>query len=102
MPSLQMMSWVGVKNFGFTEKQKNIEQGSRGYPGPGGVLPLISPLILLQLCIDFTSSSCLTKLMELHVSEPVIAQGKKEEISRGAGGMPPRKILKVETKICAI
>ena len=21
-------SWVGVKNFGFTEKQKNIEQGS--------------------------------------------------------------------------
>ena len=30
-------SWVGVKNFGFTEKQKHIEQGSRGYPGPGGV-----------------------------------------------------------------
>ena len=23
--------------FGFTEKQKNIEQESRGYPGPGGV-----------------------------------------------------------------
>ena len=22
------MSWVGVKNFGFTEKQKNIEQRS--------------------------------------------------------------------------
>ena len=21
-------TWVGVKNFGFTEKQKNIEQGS--------------------------------------------------------------------------
>ena len=31
------ISWVGVKNFGFTEKQKNIEQGSGGYPGPGGV-----------------------------------------------------------------
>ena len=30
-------SWVGVKNFGFTEKQKNIKQGSGGYPGPGGV-----------------------------------------------------------------
>ena len=30
-------TWVGVKNFGFTEKQKNIEQGSRGYSGPGGV-----------------------------------------------------------------
>ena len=31
-------AWVGVKIFGFTEKQKkNIEQGSRGYPGPGGV-----------------------------------------------------------------
>ena len=58
---------MGVKNFGFTEKQKNIEHGSRGYPGPGGVLQLISPLILLQLCIDFTSSSCLTKLKELHV-----------------------------------
>ena len=27
---------------------------------------------------------------------------KKEEISRGSGGMLPRKILKVETKICAI
>ena len=82
-------TWVGVKNFGFTEKQKNIEQGSRGYPGPGGVLPLISPLILLQLCIDFTSSSCLTKLKELHVSEPGIAQGKKEEISRGVRGHAP-------------
>ena len=23
-----MFAWVGVKNFGFTEKQKNIEQGS--------------------------------------------------------------------------
>ena len=23
-----LISWVGVKNFGFTEKQKNIEQGS--------------------------------------------------------------------------
>ena len=22
------VAWVGVKNFGFTEKQKNIEQGS--------------------------------------------------------------------------
>ena len=32
-----VFTWVGVKNFGFTEKQKNIEQGSRGYPGPGGV-----------------------------------------------------------------
>ena len=31
------VTWVGVKNFGFTEKQKHIEQGSRGYPGPGGV-----------------------------------------------------------------
>ena len=30
-------AWVAVKNFGFTEKQKNIEQGSRGYSGPGGV-----------------------------------------------------------------
>ena len=25
---LQCMAWVGVKNFGFTEEQKNIEQGS--------------------------------------------------------------------------
>ena len=32
-----IITWVGVKNFGFTEKQKNIEQASRGYPGPGGV-----------------------------------------------------------------
>ena len=23
-----MCAWVGVKNFGFTEEQKNIEQGS--------------------------------------------------------------------------
>ena len=25
---LHVITWVGVKNFGFTEKQKNIEQGS--------------------------------------------------------------------------
>ena len=25
---LVTVAWVGVKNFGFTEKQKNIEQGS--------------------------------------------------------------------------
>ena len=26
--TIQPLPWVGVKNFGFTEKQKNIEQGS--------------------------------------------------------------------------
>ena len=26
--SQETFAWVGVKNFGFTEKQKNIEQGS--------------------------------------------------------------------------
>ena len=26
--NMLLISWVGVKNFGFTEKQKNIEQGS--------------------------------------------------------------------------
>ena len=31
------ITWVEVKNVGFAEKQKNIEQGSRGYSGPGGV-----------------------------------------------------------------
>ena len=41
-------------------------------------------------------------------TEPGIANEKKEEISKGSRGMPtppsplPRKILKVETKICAI
>ena len=25
---MYVCAWVGVKNFGFTEKQKNIEQGS--------------------------------------------------------------------------
>ena len=27
-PSILYIAWMGVKNFGFTEKQKNIEQGS--------------------------------------------------------------------------
>ena len=96
------LSWVGVKNFGFTEKQKNIEQGSRGYPGPGGVLPLISPLILLQLCIDFTRSSVSLSWRNSMFQRLELLKEKKRKFLGGSGGMLPRKILKVETKICAI
>ena len=36
------------------------------------------------------------------VAEPGIANGKKEEISKGSRGMLPQTILKVKTKTCAI
>ena len=49
------MPWVGVKNFGFTEKQKkNIEQGS-------------TKLKELHVCIMVVQKKMAAKLKELHV-----------------------------------
>ena len=51
---MMMMTWVGVKNFGFTEKQKNIEQGS-------------TKLKELHVCIMRVQKKMAAKLKELHV-----------------------------------
>ena len=48
------ITWVGVKKFGFTEKQKNIEQGS-------------TKLKKLHVCIVRVQKKMAAKLKELHV-----------------------------------
>ena len=68
---------------------------------PGGHLFLPSYHTYYYFVFYFCSSML---VWYLRLSEPGIANEKKEEISRGGLGTcpKPRKILKVETKICAI
>ena len=54
---------------------------------------------VMSLCV---ANMCVfNECVHVH-AEPGITKEKKEEISRGHGGMLPWKILKVETKICAV
>ena len=109
------IAWVGVKNFGFTEKQKKISStgpgatqalvGSRGKALGRGLVGLSPPSSHSFLHLFFFSSASISRALVVSLSwtEPGIAHGKKKRTFLGGpGGMLPRKFLKVETKICAI
>ena len=93
------ISRVGVKNFGFTEKQKNIEQG------PGATQALVGSSHSF-LHLFFFSSASISWALVVSLSwrnsmfqSLELLKEKKEEISKGGpGACPPRKFWKLRLK----